>query len=128
MSVITILVHQLKELGVQNLPRKAKRNSSVHTRGTNHSSVCFLPTAHLPHHHSPSFTLPCSPATRYSQALFTAPLPQKAPLSPPHGAPIPRTAPPHCPERLLPLCWRPTWIRDLMLAKWVSMAPPWGKF
>lgn len=97
MSVVTILVHQLEELRVQDLPRKAKRNSSVHTRGTNHSSVCFLPAARLLHHHSPSFTLPCSPATRHSQALFTAPLPQKAPLSPPHRGPHPKNSSPSLP-------------------------------
>lgn len=42
-SVITVLVHQLKELRVQNLPSKAKGNSSVHTRGTSHSSARLPP-------------------------------------------------------------------------------------
>lgn len=67
-SVITVLVHQLEELRVQDLPGKATGSSAELSRGTSTSSAC------LPSHCSP--TMPPStwlqhPATPKLQALYS---------------------------------------------------------
>lgn len=73
MSVVTILVHQLEELRVQNLPRKAKGSSALHMRPLLRLPFS-IPTAfllHLP----PSFSLLCNPSTHYSRLSLQLPAP-----------------------------------------------------
>lgn len=85
MGVITILVHQLKELRVQNLPRKAKGNPSVHTRDT--SDALPAPIALLPYlcfTPSPSFAALTQVIPRLSSQhpLLLSCSPQQPLLSP----------------------------------------------
>lgn len=122
MSVITILVHQLEELRVQNLPRKAQGNSAA-----------TLPALLRPHC-SPTSPSACSSLATLARVtpgclqspLLSLLLPTTESSSPPLQDPHPRNS--VFPSALRGCQDPPTWIRDLMLAKWVSMAPPCGKF
>lgn len=119
-SVVTVLVHQLEELRVQDLMRKAKANSTMHTGGSGHAPAC---SPLLPLQLPPSASLLHSPGTRYSRLTLQPPAPHHCmrPPSQDQLSPSWFEAVPLCRDSV-------TWIRDLMLAKWVSMAPPWGKF
>lgn len=88
MGVITVLVHQLKELRVQNLPRKAKGNPSVHTGDT--SVPLPAPIALLPYLCFTPSPSPLQPWHRlFPGSLLPSCFPQQ-PLLSPH----PKNSPP----------------------------------